>query len=168
MNNPGHFEKLGATPGKLALIAVLSIVLIVVVVQQFPGRGSMQTPASSSKATVQSKAVDNSSVPDTGKQTNISEKASRPWPQPDLPSLVTSDPFVIPDWAKENRVSNVAQQPARLQELQEQGASIVVIAAEEKSARIGEQRVSVGDVVEGYRITDITTRGVILNKLEAN
>lgn len=179
MSYQKQLEKMGATPGKLALIGGLVLVLVVVIVQQIPsGDAGIQASANVSTELVagtsqsQPQQVGKASPNDenlAGASTTEQQFELPPWPEINLAETLASDPFALPNWvAKEEREIEVAtQKPDRLAELQKQGASVVVIAAGQKSASIGEQKIRVGDIVAGYKVSDITTQGIFVDKLDA-
>ncbi|NOZ41147.1 MAG: hypothetical protein GXP24_13110 [Planctomycetes bacterium] len=162
-------DNIGATPGKLALIGVLVLVLIVVVVKQqsesVPENASTNSP-SATLQTAKIPAVSPAGMTEKDSQ-NENERAS--WPEINFSETLASDPFTPPSWAAQESLTVVttSDDPGELAELQLQGASIVVIGQEEKSARIGEQKLVVGDILDGYQVTDITTQGIFLNKLSS-
>jgi len=164
-----RLDNVGATPGKLALIGVLVLVLIVVIVKQQPESVPVsvrESPITTEQQTTKRTRVSPSSLPEKDSQ-NESERTS--WPEINFSETLASDPFTPPSWAvQESRtVLSTSDDPGELAELQQQGASIVVIGQKEKSARIGEQRLVVGDILDGYQVTDITTQGIFLNKLSS-
>lgn len=172
MTHQTKLERLGATPGKLALVAVLAIVLVVVIVKQLPSRSpARQATASAAKKlpVPNTKAVvkpteSPRNTPQTKKQ------QEQIWPKVNLDDFLAHDPFRTPLWAvqqTETTDPTETDEPGKLDELQKQGVSIVMIAEGAKAARIGENKVHVGDVLEGYQITDITSQGVVLNKLDS-
>ncbi len=160
---------MGATPGKLALVGVLIVVLALVIVKQLPeGKpGNIAAQQAKKQKTSSTQAV----VTTTKKQGKLA-----PWPEMKLSETLTSNPFAPPSWDvekhKKNAVVATSDAPGELAALKEQGASIVVISQagekgkEKKTATIGETKYQVGDILEGYQITDITTRGIHLNKLD--
>ena len=169
-----QLDRFGATPGKLAIVGALVIVLLVVVVPQFwvgeshhlsPRQVSTSQSSASSQQTIQQQT-------ETQQEQSTSEPKQRKepshWPEFDLSQTLSSDPFAMPEWAvpESREASDTDNKPSLLADLQKQGVSIVVIASGEKTAKIGEQSVRVGDVLEGYRITDITPQGILLDKLE--
>lgn len=168
MINKQQLEKMGATPGKLALVGILSLVLVGVIVMQLPksNPSPVATQAAPSRAPSRAKAKQPVSTPANATVANKQTREPQPWPQTDLSELLSRDPFALPTWAVQEKEAAAKQQPSELVELQKQGASIVMITKDGKSATIGDQKVSVGDVLEGYRITDITSQGIILDKLE--
>ena len=91
------------------------------------------------------------------------------WPEVDFAESLASNPFALPSWAvRAKPLGTVTQEFAsrELAELKEQGATIIVIGSEKKTATIGEEKYHVGDALEGFRVTDITTHGIVLNKLD--
>ena len=159
-------DTIGATPGKLALIAILAVVLGIVMVNNFRG-GSATASAPRDKTENDVADVDKNSTPT--KEMSDTEESARPWPQVSVEIAKANDPFRKPAWMAKPSIEDVAvdqrADPEALTQLQEQGASIVVISGGTKTATIGERQVRVGDVIDGYRITDITTRGVVLQEI---
>lgn len=160
-------DKVGATPAKLVLIGVLSLVLVVVIVRQLPESKSPRVqaqgaaPSSTGEPAASSKKIAAAS-PSSSEKKN----ARAPWPKTEISELLTSDPFAAPDWAIAKVEDPVEQEAGKLNELQKQGVSIVMFGEDGKSATIGEQKVRIGDVLEGYKITDITAQGVVVSKLD--
>ncbi len=175
---------MGATPGKLALVGVLAVVLLVVLVGQLsdskstPQLANRRTPllnqsSRSAKLNPQLTIQSNSS-------TDFREQSSEPptWPDLSLETIVAFDPFATPPWLSSattagptddsqlSEASRQAQKAEALKQLQEQGTTIVVIASDGKRATIGEQTVRIGDHIEGFVITDITKQGVVLSEFE--
>ncbi len=164
-----QLKKMGATPGKLALIAVLVLVLFGVIVKQLPS--SAPEKVNTAPAIAQSLDSKQSGTTNVNAEKSNVESELPAWPVINLTETLANDPFVLPRWAVQEvppEVIAVNDEPGELAELQEQGASIVVISKEKKSATIGEQKLQVGDILEGYRITDITTQGIFLHKLKIN
>jgi len=156
-------NKLGVTRGKLALVAVLSVVLVVVIVQQLP-EGAAQ-PDETAAAAAELRPTNTKSEAAIATSNAKSNADMRPWPTSDVATAIANDPFALPEWV--DRPEAVQNDNANLlADLQEQGASIVMIGTGEKSARVGDHRVRVGDVLDGYRITDITDQGIVLDKLD--
>jgi len=165
-----QLEKMGATPGKLAIVGVLTLVLVMVIAKQFPE----STPGNTelSRAVVSQakaeKASTNNLTTNNLTAKKLSPESKFPvWPDMNLAETLASDPFATPSWAIRKNPIVVATDNSReeLLALQEQGASIVVIGKATKSATIGEQKIYIGDLLEGYRVTDITTNGIFLDKL---
>ncbi len=159
---------MGATPGKLALVGVLVVVLALVIVKQLPEGKPVNIAAQHAK---NNKANNTQAVVTTKKQGKLA-----PWPEIKLLKTLASNPFAPPSWDvekhKKNAVVATRDAPGELAALKEQGTSIVVISQagekgkEKKTATIGETKYQVGDILEGYQITDITTLGIHLNKLD--
>lgn len=170
MINKQQLEKMGATPSKLALIGILSVVLVGVIVMQLPDENAASTVANDapSRAPSGAQARQQVSTPANVTIANKETKELQPWPQADLSELLSNDPFALPTWAVQEKEAAAKQQPSELVELQKQGASIVMITKDGKTATIGDQKVRIGDVLKGYRITDITTQGIVLDKLETH
>jgi len=162
-----QLRKMGATPGKLALVGVLSLILIAVIAMQMPASvADVPLGRTSTSKSPKIRGIRN----DTAAQTEAStiETKTHAWPKVDLAATLAIDPFAKPSWTRKQvlKPSESKSTPSILAELRKQGASIVVIAADGKSAKIGDQNVYIGDILEGYQVTYITTQGVLLNKFE--
>lgn len=160
-----QLEKMGATPGKLALIAVLASVLVFVIVRQLPSRGSGQS--SSTQVQAHARATEEVSQEPQQALVTESEEAELPWPPLDMIELLAIDPFSTPSWAVQPETDADQTEATDLVQLQKQGVSVVMITEEGKTASIGERNVHVGDVLEGYQITDITAQGIVVHKLSS-
>ena len=164
-------DKLGATRGKLALVGLLALTLVGVVVKQLPEsppeRASLEQTSAQAKGNSETSLASADSENRTLLITDKGREQSPLWPESNLAETLANNPFALPSWAKQEKLVEVEEssQTSDLAELQEQGATIVVIANGEKSATIGENRYFVGDVLAGFRVTDITTQGILLDKL---
>lgn len=185
---------MGATPGKLALVGVLAVVLVAVVVGQWPDatrppKLALRRPTPSSnqlnpqQAFLQKTIQEPSQRNDSSLSTNASGRSPEPqaWPELSLETIVAFDPFAEPQWLSAARTADQTGDPhglllseeARrshkaelLEKLRGQGTTIVVITSNEKRATIGKQSVRIGDHIEGFLITDITKQGVVLSEFE--
>lgn len=168
-------DKIGATPAKLALIAVLAIVLMLVLFNQ-----PDNTPPSSVAQPEEKSETTQRTSPKAGKAEQADE-ASTPemllpdypdWPLYALDQIIEFDPFSAPPWLQARSASISTDQlksdRETLRKLKQQGASIVVITLDKKTATVGDQEFRIGDVVAGHQIIDITTRGIILRELRQN
>jgi hypothetical protein len=188
-------KKIGATPGKLALIGVLAVVLVTVIASQLPNRSTSTTVALNSSTPSRTEPT-RQSVSDQRKTRSAGSKPSNTkvkssdapenqsphvWPKLSIDQIATYDPLVAPDWLiaarnaippKDKKSQQLAEterqkrNTAALKILREQGTKAVVISAGEKRALIGEQPVHIGDNIEGFQITDITKQGVVLTETE--
>ena len=160
-------NKLGATPGKLALVGVLAVVLVLVIMAQMP------TDSAPVNLSLNRVAVDSQVAPVNKNEKKIAadksdskpQQEAREWPRKNLATALAHDPFALPTWKDRPEALANNNSPGLLATLQEQGASILMIGTTEKSATIGDQRVQVGDILDGYKITDITDEGIVLDKL---
>ena len=163
-------KKMGATPGKLALVAVLAVVLVLVITKQLPK--SAPDNAGVARATQkQSKAKKaGSKVEPKVSTTKFYREAKElpSWPEVDFTETLASNPFALPSWAVREEPAATATQAyasGELVGLKELGATIIVIGKENKTATIGEEKYHIGDTLKGYQVTDITTLGIVLHKL---
>lgn len=153
-------RRLGATPGKLALVCVLGVVLVGVLTLGQPGRADSNAarpdrprPKPGQTTPAESTRTPHLPAPDT-----------RVWPAVTMEELLAHNPFQDPRAPAEPRAQAPRANPSALAELQRQGASIVVIGDGEKRAMIGDRQYKIGDVVNGYQVTDITTSGVVFTE----
>lgn len=183
-------KKTGATPGKLVLVGVLAAVLVAVLVVQYQQFATPQASAVGqrtpkkrpARAPAASRSVEDSKE---GAEAAQLETAAR-WPELQLEEVIAHDPFARPAWikppprvaaesettpneqlqqqlAQDQQEAKAAALAKALEKLRQQGTRIVVLSEGDKIARIGEQSVRIGDTIEGFRITDITTAGVVLS-----
>lgn len=167
-------QKPGASKGKLALIAVLGVMLLAVWGNALVGGDSQ--PAEASRRTRKPASRHPSVAPVAAKPAAASPTINPvQWPTMPLAQAVRNDPFGKPGWAISPRGSAeagakpaqgaaVAGAIASQQQLTETGASMIVIAGDERIATIGDQEVRIGDRVSGYEVVDITPAGVVLAK----
>lgn len=115
-------KRIGATPGKLALVGVLAVVLATVVVGQLPDSSVAATPAAAGLRTT---LPDSSNPPKIANQQqttssqsklhtkpsittrNAKKKTSEPptWPDLSLETVVAFDPFAAPPWLNDARAA---------------------------------------------------------------
>ncbi len=164
MTEPNWLARSGATPRKLAIVGVLTLALIAVIWHNAVGSAKpvakkvIQTPASQAK--VEKAALPNPIV-------NI---AARKWPKISLGKAVRNDPFGMPVWylmaqAEEGTAgASLARSAQVLEELKKQQTKIIVISNGDRIATIGEQSFRVGDMIEGFQISEITKSGIVLTE----
>ncbi|QDU54769.1 hypothetical protein [Aeoliella mucimassa] len=169
-------EQVGATPGKLALIGVLALVLVFVLVRNFRGTSApkveLATPAE----------VAASTRPNARERTPKLRVAITPaieaWPQPVLEEVLSHDPLALPTWARTSPEVNsgprsltgggpiaptASPQQQALAQLKEQGATAIVEIDGTLVALVGDKTIRVGDRLEGYYVKRISQAGVVLS-----
>ncbi|TWT40152.1 hypothetical protein [Botrimarina hoheduenensis] len=184
---PTSLEKLGLTPAKAALMAALAIGLGVVWGPQLVGLFSSSTSSGSGPAPVASRARPAAVVPralipqpasrsveaasPASEKTNRKREESQPDLRLSLADALQHDPFRIPEWSPKYRHASGATfaveadaetVEATFAQLQSQGVAMVLLGDGEATASIGEQTVHVGDVIQGFRVVEISTQGVRL------
>lgn len=97
------------------------------------------------------------------------------WPSLPLDQATLNDPFAKPRWAivvKEKPAESQAPieigQTTTREQMEQAGASMIVIAGDTKIATIGNQEVRVGDVLGGFTVVDITPAGVVFADKSTN
>ena len=190
MSEPSWLERNGATPGKLALIGVLAVILVGVIVRQLPESPPVQQANSSSTTTQpdpqhrRPRATGSASVEKKENHTDSKESETveipvRNWPKIKIDYFLTYDPFATPEWLVEVRnTESPDEESARLakeelkqkrkqeiiQALQKEGAKAIVYSGTEKRASIGEHTLRIGETYEGLKIIDITRHGIVLSE----
>lgn len=161
-------ERNGATPGKLALIGVLALILGYVIISQLPGK----KPAAISLRTAPPLA--GVASPQTNQADPLTKAPQRKaWPKLEVSQAVVHDPFAAPPWAQSSLpplpqassgqpVASSSNSVDVLAELKESGATAVVMVNGERLALVGDARLRVGDRLKGFRVVDITQAGVVL------
>lgn len=196
------------TPGKMAVIGLLGVVLIGVVAMQFsgdegtPGLVKRRAPKSGSSAAAENPAAPPPAV------------ARVRWPEISREEVLAFDPFALPlplrdplpvddsltaeetadsmlpansaqpaspdqmaadlaakEQARETRMraqerkSRITRMRTTATELQKQGVGVVLTTSAGGVARIGEQEVRVGDVINDVlRVVEITSLGIIVEE----
>lgn len=177
-------DRIGATPGKLALIAVLAVILVAAIILQFSGDA---TPANASSTIPQrdrrrptrnvrrpNQPVAPSKITETLREVQ--------WPRFSVDEVLVTDPFAPPESMRGVRalIQSGAAAPvasdnefdlgrqAVLAEIRERKVRAIVSDGRRQAAWIGDQFVRVGDLIEGFRVTDIGTDGVTLVDEQSN
>jgi len=161
-------ERNGATPGKLALIGVLALILGYVIISQLPGK----KPAAIA-LNVAPSPDSTASTPQPAQSGTAVTAERKAWPKIKLSQAVAHDPFAAPSWAQSSlppvQANNNGQPVASaanaldvLEKLQESGATAVVMVDGERLALVGDAQLRVGDRLKGFRVVDITQSGVVL------
>ncbi len=174
-------DRFGASRGKLALVGVLVVVLVAVIVMQLPSSTNNDNVPTAAVTDLPGWEGDVSADAASGPpapQTAPVEKPPQKWPELSMEVIVARDPLAAPPWylsaleldqSKEQSDGNLAPTEESadalvLADLQQAGATIVLIAGGKRIATIGERQLRIGDRIEGYQVSDITDQGVILTK----
>ena len=189
MARPFH---VGASRGRLILVAVLGVVLISVSVYQFAGSKS-PSPEKKAKTGARRRgpgraanipaAAKPSKDPDSDAQNDeaqaLADVRQKEWPAMHVGVVATHDPFGRPPWARRRvaekpavrtaslpqSVNQLAQrQQEMLDELNKQGVRLILRDKSGSVAVIGERRLREGDLIDdlGLRVTRIDEQGVTL------
>jgi len=161
----------GATRGQLALIGVLLVVLACVIGAQLTG-GSDEPSSAARKKRTRTRAAN---VAAASSQEESAEQAEeRTWPEYGVGQLIAFDPLARTDWyldaievqanQAEGALVKKVVEKLELNKLQESGTNIVLIDDQHRIATVGEQRIRVGDKIDGYQVSEITDQGVVLKK----
>lgn len=176
------------SPTKLAIIAVLGLILVGVMIFQFK-----KSATTGKRRKTENAAVDSSSESDKAKspktmnkaQSNQNGPSARAWPKLLMADVSDYDPFTVPaalveepivavddeengstDEANAEREKEIARRQAErdriLAKLQEQGVTAVFRTSHGATATIGSRIVHEGDVLDGFRVIEIRPEGVVL------
>jgi hypothetical protein len=162
---------------------VLGVVLVGVIWKNFAGGGEKLTPraekeqpelaepaaavpAAAAPAAIAPSAAANGSAAGSAASPFGEFAADRNWPAPALGEVIKHDPFAAPDWAGPHTESaeDEALTEKRIAELMASKDAIIVMTGDKRIARIGKQEFQVGDRLGRYRISEITSQGVVLSE----
>jgi hypothetical protein len=165
MTEPNWLARSGATPRKLATVGVLTLVLIAVVWHNAPESAEPVAEQAPQAPPLEAKIE---AAPAPKPTLTI---LARKWPEISLDKAVRNDPFAMPSWylmaqAEEGTAgASLARSAQVLEELKKQQTKIIVISNEDRIATIGDQSFRVGDMIEGFQVTEITTDGIVLTEI---
>lgn len=169
MTGRNWLEKAGASPAKLALVGVLSLALVAVFRHNASSTAAAPPDKKARQATAPQNELVSQSRPVAVKMLQTQEP--KKWPKIAFESIVAHDPFALPMWYltaqadEAGTAGSLARTTQVLEELKKQKSKIVVITDEERVAMIGELNLRVGDTIEGFEVTEITTEGIVLTEL---
>ena len=166
-------NKIGATPGKLALIAVLALVLVGVIAANWPS--AAEVPASETESTAARRAP-RSPASTSGQQTQPATPAGPfgefaedgHWPELPLRQVTSFDPLATAAWAKppDTAADGTVLTETQVSELLGAKEAIIFVSGDKRIARIGDKEFQVGDRLGRYLISEISPRGVVLSETE--
>lgn len=174
MTQQTWLERTGATPGKLAAVGTLTVLLVAVIWHNTTGSGSPADMEATRPTTPPQQVATKTPAPaqPAPAKPGLSAKAPRTWPRYQLEKVTKHDPLAKPMWylvaqAAETGTTgaSLARSAKVLDELRKQRTKIVVIAGDERIATIGDLSFRVGDTIEGFQVTEITTDGIVLTEL---
>jgi hypothetical protein len=165
-------NKLGATPGKLALIAVLALVLVGVVATNWPTAAAApelepQAAHRPRKApTPAASAQPNEPTAPAGPFGDFAEDGH--WPELPLRQATSYDPLAIAPWARppEAAADGAVASETQVNELLAAKEAIIFVSGDKRIARIGDKEFQEGDRLGRYLISEISPRGVVLSETE--
>jgi hypothetical protein len=165
-------NKLGATPGKLALIAVLALVLVGVIASNWP-----TTPAApADQPKTARRPLPAPAAANSGQQNQPATPAGPfgefaedgHWQELPIRQVTSFDPLATAEWAKLPDVAadGTVRTETQINELLAAKDAIIFVSGDTRVARIGDQEFQVGDRLGRYLISEISPRGVVLSESE--
>jgi hypothetical protein len=159
-------EGSAVTPKQWALLGVLGAALV----------GAMYWPSddvAGDAATGESNTVGGAGSGPRGPRIRppAAQSAAKQWPKVDLTAALAHDPFASPLFAPKAEAPAAAtaeDTAADLLALRQDGVSMIVRDGDGVVATVGERKLRVGDVIDGYRVVAIEMDGVVLERVAAN
>ena len=164
-------EAATVTPRQWALIAVLAVGLI----------GALYWPADNAPADAPSTdvlavpAVGGSAGPRLPRARTTPPAEPKQWPQVSLDAALEHDPFAAPSLtapppqaAPAEPIAQEEQQESELLALKQDGVTMILRDAGGIVATVGNRKLRVGDVIDGYRVVAIELDGVVLERVKVD
>jgi len=177
MTEQTWMQKTGATPAKLALTGVLAVILAVVIWSQgsSPDSTSVATSSrSSAHQTSTEKTQPRTKAPKVADQQSPVTSSGPRWQELPLEAITAHDPLRVPPWYRQNdqeegeaKSGTLLDAQELVEKLQQETSRIVIVTGDEKVAQFGEVEIRVGDMIQGFRVTEITTDGIVFSELKS-
>jgi hypothetical protein len=169
--------KAGASPAKLALIAILALALIGVIASNFTSSGEPAAESHSAQEVPRAGTAPSTATSTPAARVAQAETANplgdfaadESWPEPAMREVTRFDPFAAPEWAVAASGEQAADEEVSAKQLNELLSSkdaIIFMSGDKRVARIGKMEFRVGDVIGHYKISDITSQGVVLSEAQ--
>lgn len=164
-------KKPSATPAQLVLVGVLSLVLVGVLASQFLGGDApaielAAEPSHNAKPNIEEK----SPATPAGQSPFGTYAVDEAWPALDADEAGKFDPLKTPEWAhaapEAEALAEQKHSEEKLNELRNATNTIIITAGDKRIARIGTHEYQVGDTIGEFEITDISSAGVVLSKVD--
>ncbi len=164
--------KVGATPGKLALIGVLALAMVIVIASNWPSAPALPVDVAATAPTPNGLPPTTEGIPNTQEAAPAGPfgqfAEDRNWPELPLHEVTAFDPFATSAWAAP--LAAAAEGPAynqeQINELFAAENAIILVAGDKRIASIGDREYKIGDVIGRFRISDISSRGVVLSEVQ--
>ncbi len=170
----------GATRGQLVLVGVLALVLVGVIANNLRGGdGATAEAVAPESEPVASENAAPVAAPQAAAEPTSAEPVrptgpfgefavDQDWPDPSLDQLIDFDPLATPAWVAAPADAETPAESMGLEELQQAQNAIIFVSEGVRVARIGDQEYHVGDAIGQFRITDISSAGIVLSDPEGN
>ena len=171
----------GLSPAKVGAIIVLSIVLLAVLVVQYSGGGGGPVAVKKKRSRKPTGSVEAADASEET-ETEADDQEARQWPEIPRAEVLLHDPFQLPIFldpdagadgdesqtngeGAEEQGSEEQRRAALLASLRSTGVGMILKGPRGKVAHIGEFKVQEGDLLEGLRVVEIHSRGIVLERV---
>lgn len=182
-----QLQKLGVTPGRMMLIGVLAAIFLGVVATQLLSPGEPPAPPRRGRkaraAHEQRPPVAEPPDRTAGRQPAARPRRAAEWPEMVVDVVAARDPFRPPAWAiapppatsdtargadaGEETERQAASRRDRLNYLRQLNVQAILSDGDQKVAIVNGRHVRVGDVLDGFRVSEINDQGISLLEQEA-
>ena len=169
--------------GRLALVTGLAVILVIVLIYQF---GPQQQLVLKPRQPVQLQTNTDAESGALRHDVALVQGTEKVWPLLPLDTVLKHDPFALPSSflpqttlaekipaLEQEQIVKAGKQKSRLQleqraellkNLQQQGVEVVLINNRTRVAMVGSRTVQVGDVLDGFIITEIHNNGIVVEE----
>ena len=181
MAEPEVKMKSGVTPGKLALIAGLAVLLVIVIVVQLRPSGPT-APGEKITPRPQPRGGRNAATASAANAAAAATTKKAAWPILARDEVQQHNPFHISvllapttnraeadpatadvDATRQSEDDDAAREREELlAELRGDGVNLIVLSEDGQVAKIGGKRIRVGDIIRGFRVVQIAADGIEL------
>ncbi len=169
--------------GQLALVTGLSVILVIVLIYQF---GPQQQLVLKPRRPDSLQTIPGAESDALRHGTAVGQETAKGWPLLSLDTVLKHDPFDLPPFflptatisernpareqeqivkaGEQKKLLQLEQRAKLLQNLQQQGVEMVLINNKTRVAMVGSRTVQVGDVLNGFVITEIHNNGIVVEE----
>ena len=169
--------------GQLALVMGLAVILVIALIYQF---GPQQQLVLKPRRPVQLQTITDAESGAPRHDVALVQGTEKGWPLLSLDTVLKHDPFALPSFflpqttisenipaleqeqivkaVNQKSLLQLEQRAELLKNLQQQGVEVVLINNRTRVAMVGSRTVQVGDVLDGFIITEIHNNGIVVEE----